>query len=226
MVRLFMKLKISRPCWRVLALALVGVGALAGVAVAAPPFARIGGQRLLHVQKGKASAALHVYWASPLSDNEVSITPYLEHTEVDAQFEIIDQRGYVGRAHVHHVERIQGGCPSVHFWNGTATVEGNHDAPHTQPVMVALPVSHLDVSRARVLLPEELRDLPSFDQRKVPDLGLDLDGNGVADVVRYYYECPPPQGASYSYGYCMDVVARERGATWKLVETVVVPECY
>ena len=226
MCRLYMMLKISRRNGWALALGIVSLGALTGAAAASPGLGLAGTQRLLRVQKGKAGESLHVYWASPLSEREVLITPYLQHTEVDSQFEIIDQRGYVGRARVHHVEMIQGGCPSVHFWNGTATVDGNHDAPQSQPVMVALPVSRRDLSHARVLLPEDLRNVPRFDQRKFPDIGLDLDGNGVADVVRYYYDCPPPAGASYSYGYCMDVLARDKGDAWKLLETVVVPECY
>ncbi len=222
-----MILKTSRVKWTAGALVVVGMGVLAGAAAAAPTFQMLGGrQRIQRVQKGKLAESLHVYWASPLSQSEVLITPYLEHTEVDSQFEVIDQHGYVGRARVHHVEMIQGGCPNVHFWNGTATIDGSHDQQQTQTVMVALPVSKRDLSRARVLLPEDLRNVPRFDQRKFPDVGLDLDGNGVADLVRYYYDCPPPAGASYSYGYCMDVLAREKGDVWKLLETVVVPECY
>jgi hypothetical protein len=223
-----MILKTRRSKWCAGALVAVGLGALAGVAAAAPALTRASGrQRIQRVQKGKVSDALHVYWASPLSERDVLITPYLEHTEVDSQFEVIDQRGYVGRARVHHVEMIQGGCPNVHFWNGTASIEGaGHDQPQSQPSMVALPLSKRDLSHARVLLPEEMRNVPRFDQRKFPDVGVDLDGNGIADVVRYYYDCPPPKDASYSYGYCMDVLAREKGDTWKLLETVVVPECY
>jgi hypothetical protein len=226
MKRLFMMSKMGAPGRWAAALVVVGLGGLLGASARVAAAAPLGRQQLLHVQKGRAAASLHVYWASPLSDHEVLVTPYLEHTSVDTQFEIIDQRGYVGRARVHHVEMIQGGCPSVHFWNGTATVEGNHDTPQSQPVMVALPVSKRDLSHARVLLPEDLHNVPRFDQRKFPDVGLDLDGNGVADVVRYYYDCPPPPGASYSYGYCMDVLAREKGDAWSLLETVVVPECY
>src|SRR4051812_1346085 len=123
-----MMLKSSRRGGWALALGVVSLGAISGGAPPPPRLGLPGSPRLLRVQKGKAAESLHVYWASPLSDREVLITPYLEHTAVDSQFEIIDQRGYVGRARVHHVEMIQGGCPTVHFWNGTATVEGNHDS--------------------------------------------------------------------------------------------------
>ena len=201
----------------------------AGAAAAAPPMLRAGvRERIARVQKGKISDAMHVYWASPLSPSEVLVTPYLERTEVDSQFEIIDQRGYVGRARVHRVEVIQGGCPDVRFWNGTARVDARQQDQQAQTVMVALPLSRRDLSRARVMLPEELRDVPRFETRKFADVGLDLDGNGSADLVRYYYDCPPPKGAgtAYSYGYCMDVLARDKAQTWKLLETVVVPECY
>jgi hypothetical protein len=211
------------------AVVLVGLAAWgAGVATAAPPLpraTRAASERIVRVQKGRVSQSLHVYWASPLSATEVLVTPYLERTQVDMQFEIVDQKGYVGRARVHHVEKIEGGCKNVSFWNGTATVQHASSEP-SQTAMVALPVTGRDLSRARVLAAEELRDMPRFDQGKFPDVGLDLDGNGSADVIRYYYECKPPEGASYQYGYCMDVIARGRGPEWKLLETVVVPECY
>jgi hypothetical protein len=181
--------------------------------------------RIVRVQKGRATPSLHVYWASPISASEVLVTPYLERTQIDMQFEIVDQKGYVGRARVHHVEKIEGGCKNVSFWNGTATLQRASAEP-SQTAMVALPVTGRDLSRARVLAAEELRDMPRFDQGKFPDVGLDLDGNGSADVIRYYYECKPPAGAGYAYGYCMDVIARGRGPEWKLLETVVVPECY
>ncbi len=201
--------------------------AAAQVALAAPAAGRRTAprdrERIQRVHKGKVSELLHIYWASPLSQSEVLVTPYLEPTTTGAEFEIVDQKGYVGRARVHHVEVIQGGCNDVRFHNGTATIQGGQG---TQTVMVALPVSRRDLSRARVLMPEELLDAPRLEQRKYPDIGLDLDGNGVADLIRYYYDCPPPPGAKYSYGYCMDVLARDKGGAWKLHETVVVPECY
>ena len=85
-----MTLKISRSKFAA-AVVVVGLGAVAGAAAAAPSFQASGGRhRIARVQKGKTAESLHVYWASPLSDKEVLVTPYLEHTEMDSQFEIID----------------------------------------------------------------------------------------------------------------------------------------
>ena len=127
---------------------LLGLVAVSGAPQAGAEAKR---ERIQRVQKGRISESLHIYWASwatSAAQSEVLVTPYLERTQVDAQFEIIDQKGYVGRARVHHVEMIQGGCPNVRFWNGLATLDSRRDA-QDQSMMVALPVSRRDLTHAR-----------------------------------------------------------------------------
>jgi hypothetical protein len=198
--------------------------------LATPAFAAPGPrERIQRVRKGRAAEQLHLYWASPMSDTDVLVTPFLEKIAPDAEFDVVDQRGYVGRARVRHVEIINAGCPQLTFSNATARVDRSGTISNT--MMVAMPPSSRDLSRARVLLPDELRgDVPEAvndgGRNRFIDVAVDLDGDNRADLVRAGYDCPPTGTAPYSYAYCVETYARPRGGAWRLLETVTVPECY
>jgi hypothetical protein len=202
-----------RAAWlTVLIVALAAGTALAG-----------GRRRSERVRKGVPVEQMHIYWASMMSATELSVSRFPGHSTVGDEFEIVDQMGYVGRARVHAVERVQT-CPGITYDNATATLVTSAQPTPSYTTSVALPVSKRDLSRARVMYGDEVADPPPRGQI---DVAIDFDGDGRADIARLSYECAAPGGQTGMYASCFDIIARDRDKTdWKVIETISWPQCY
>src|SRR5689334_16599946 len=145
----------------------------AAVALGAGPADAERGERvrIKRVQKSAPIDDLRIAWVQARGAREVLITR--ERPIADgAEFDIVDQRGYLGRVRVSSIEPTSTSCPGVVYYNGVGRLD--HEVPGDTTTL-ALTVTRVDLSRARVLVGQELRaeDLPPIDQRlQQVDIGV------------------------------------------------------
>jgi hypothetical protein len=201
-----------------LALLLLVVAALP--ALAASPRTR---QRSERVRKGMTREDIHMYWAQMASQREVLIIVYEGEVKRGDEFDIVDQRGYAGRARVTNVQVVPMGCPGSTYKEVVATLERGQ---LSGSYVVAFAPLRRKLDDARVLMYDEIKKPPKLNPNGTQqiDVGVDLDGDKEADLVRVNYECPaktPGQAPSW----CLEVMAR-RGDVWSRTELTVVQSCY
>jgi hypothetical protein len=205
-----------------------GVLVLLLAVLATPAHAGTSGrQRSQHVQKGVQTDAVKIYFAGWIDQKSVTITVVGEPARVGDEYEIIDQNGYRGRARAVRVDDQQQcgpGSPTIKI----VTAQLGHPPPPNQmtTMIVAMAPLRRSPDDARVMMQDEIKNPPRLGPQRAIDVGVDLDGDREADLVRVNYICPqqtPAQGQGY--GYCIELMARNHGE-WKQAQLVVFPECY
>lgn len=150
------------------------------------------------------------------------ITAYPSGAEIGDRFDIIDQQGYLGRATVTRIEKLGAGCPGLVFPQAHGRMDTIPSRQVYGNVAAVTATASAPPSRSRILLANEIRSQPNV-RNQMLDMGVDLDGDRDADLVRYYYDCPT-NGVG-QIATCIDVWIRVR-SSWKVLEKAVFPACY
>lgn len=186
-------------------------------------FGGLAAARGVHVVKKSRKEPVRMYWAQYLTQTELQVYPFPHGAKVGDQFDVADNRGYLGRVQVSRVEQQQAACNVVYFI-ATARFQ---ETPSRQPegTLIVFTPQPRAPGRARILPPEEARDVPGemAAQGRYPEVVLDWDGDRDPDLLRYYYDCPAPKGNVNAY--CMDTFQRVRGG-WGLIEHYPIVDCY
>lgn len=178
-----------------------------------------------HATKVRPRLAVQLFYANFLSAEELQFYAFPGGTRVGAEYDVADPQGWVGRVKVTRVDVVDSGCPNLVYPLATARFESPPERRAGGAVMAVFSAGARPARRARLMLTEEVRPLPP-DVRQLPDVGLDLDGDRQADVVRFSYECAAAAGGPYpSYAWCIDTWVRERSA-WTAVEKASFSDCY
>lgn len=199
--------------------------ALAQAAAARTPSA----QRSERAVKAARRGPLRLFYANPAGRAEVQFYAFPGGTRVGAEFDVIDEVGWLGRARVARIEHADSGCPNLTYQLATARYLEPPAREAREGIMVAIATfgpARLE-RRARLLRGHEVRSRPPAAAAElVPDVALDLDGDRAPDVLRYSYECPASAAAPHrALGWCIDTWVRER-ATWRAAERLSFAECY
>lgn len=177
----------------------------------------------LRVSKAKKLTQLRLYWAQAISDREVQVYPFPHGAAVGDEFEMADAGGYLGRVKVTHIEQQQAGCNNLVYHIASASYIDTPSRQASGTLMAFSPGRQLAL-RSRVMNQDEVKTQPAdmTKRRLQPEVALDLDGDRLPDVLRYYYECSSKQGV---YRDCIDTYTARRGS-WELQDRYTLEDCY
>jgi hypothetical protein len=152
-------------------------------------------------------------WVLPAGDTEMRVTVLGGSARVGDAVDLVDERGFLGRAPIISVESLRcGGTPYLDA--RVRTPKGLRRG--TGQILAVLPAMARP-ARSRLLRATEVGDPPPRGRAGLQ--AIDLDGDGGADVARYVlYHCeshsPGAEAAT-----CVENWNREDGR-WKLVSAV------
>ncbi len=186
--------------------------------------------KTLRVIKRTMPEALHVYWVQPGRGNEVQIIALPSVMEAGDIFDVIDDKGYVGRVRVTKSVEENAGCKDFTFKRGTGVFDGSPRSYNSSQAVAIGPMREAP-TKAKVVNPADLSKLPALpaDHQQMQRMFIDLDGDGGVDVIRDWSMCSGAGGAAGAGGrqyYCVETQARKGTGGWKQFDNVRVNSCY
>lgn len=204
--------------------ALAAALTLAAVLCAAPPAGRGRGVRVV---KRPVPDATYLFWGEVHSGG-VHITALPPVLARGDEFDLIDSRGFAGRATVQTVEDVP--LCQTSYKRGAAEWSRGAGRPLEGDSVAVGPARGPVPDRARVLAPGEVKSgAPPEMPYSIYRILLDLDGDQVPDLLRVHYECRNNPGAAANRGagdVCIDTWKRTRREGWYLRDQTVLTGCY
>jgi hypothetical protein len=162
----------------------------------------------------------HVYSVYATDDDGVMVLAFGD-ARVGEALDLVDERGWLGRLLVDHVETR--GCGAAHYLVLRARFVGH--APVREVVGRALALAPAQRAGVRVHI------LPAADVGDAPAgrdglLAIDVDGDGRADLLHYLQKSCTTPGATDDNATCFETWRRSSAdGGWRRIERVEFPSC-
>ena len=211
---------------RNLPLALLAFASLSGASADGRTVSTGGSERLLKPEQRLGP----MHWAGWLDDQRVQIFPHPHHVTMGSRFDIVDERGFVGKVAVDGIDETDGGCGIMYEIATARWVSRPSRSIEGQAFAVA--PSPLTTTRARLMQPEDARSMPPVNKdMSESTLPLDLDGDQDPELVRvYFYDCELKgekvvRSRRGNGNSCAQTWARLQ-KKWRLIDSGVIEPCY
>jgi hypothetical protein len=161
----------------------------------------------------------HVYSVYASDDTGVMVLAFGE-ARVGEAFDLVDERGWLGRLLVDRVEAR--GCGAAHYLALRSRFVGHAPAREVVGRALALGPAHRAAVHARILPATEVGDAPDGREGL---LAIDVDGDGRADLAHYMLQTCGTHAAGDDNATCFETWTRGSGDAWRRVEQAEFPSC-
>jgi hypothetical protein len=163
----------------------------------------------------------HVYSVYASDDNGVMVQAFGE-ARVGEVFDLVDERGWLGRLLVDHVESR--GCGTARYLALRSRFVGHVPSREVVGRALALGPAHRAAAHARILPTTEVGDAPAGREGL---LAIDVDGDGRADLAYYTLQSCGSHAAADDNAACFETWTRTPGSGegWRRVERAEFPSC-
>lgn len=170
-----------------------------------------------------------MHWAGYLDDQHVHIWPWPNRLVADSRFDVIDERGLVGRVQLEHIDEQDDGCGNMNHVGTAKWI--SRPARQIEGQAFAVGESTQTSHRARIVYPHEARSMPQAALETDSAYALDLDGDKDPELARmYFYDCDVKgdtvvRSRRGNGNTCAQTWARV-GRKWRVIDSGVMGPCY
>jgi hypothetical protein len=190
---------------------------LAGATVTGDELATGGNERF---ERATLPRYVHVYTIFSMEDRTASVLAFGAGTRVGDAYDVVDDRGYVGRLMVDRVELHS--CGDAHYYDvQTRFVAKRPGRAPDANLALALAPARRPPLRARVIAAADVPDAP---EGKEGLQAVDIDGDGRADLLHYQFHSCGPRAVSDDTSACFETWERTPSG-WRRIERAEFPVC-
>lgn len=173
----------------------------------------------LRMERSTPTRYGHVYTIYQMDEQGAFVLAFGGNTRVGDAYDVVDNRGYVGRLMVDHVELR--GCGDVRYYDvRTRFVAKPSGRPFVDAALALAPARRPPL-RARVIAAGDVPDAP---EGKEGLQAVDVDGDGQADLLHYQFHTCGQHAVSDNTSACFETWERAPNG-WRRIERAEFPVC-
>lgn len=204
---------------RWVARSVLGLGLTVGLAVGLAGADEVATGVNLRLERAAPTHYSHVYTIYQIDDSGAFVLAFGGGTHVGDAYDVVDNRGYVGRLMVDHVELR--GCGDARYFDVRARFVGKPPGRPVVESVLALAPARRPPTRARVLSGADVPDAP---EGRDGLQAVDIDGDGQADLLHYQFHTCGRHAVSDDSAACFETWERVENG-WRRIERAEFPIC-